>query len=144
MEKFSFGQGNTFGFCFEKERKLDEEENERGREIEKGNCGPQPKKSFFVILSDSNRAVPNHLANKSHSNALAGYTTGLSSPVCEVNRYRQQNLNRARKTGRKQTEICRKAKDTVVSSLRSKNALNCRLFSHNVVTIGTSAVGWPP
>ena len=33
---------------------------------------------FFVILSDLNQAVPNHLAD-AQSNALVGYTTGPSS-----------------------------------------------------------------
>ena len=30
-------------------------------EIEKGDCGPPTRKVFFVILSDLNQAIPNHL-----------------------------------------------------------------------------------
>ena len=36
-------------------------------QIEKGIAGRQPEKSFFEILSDFNRAVPNHLADKSQT-----------------------------------------------------------------------------
>ena len=36
----------------------------REEEIEKGDCGPPTRKSFFEIL-DLNQAVPNHLADKS-------------------------------------------------------------------------------
>ena len=40
-------------------------ERMKEEEIEKGNCGRQPEKSFFEILSDLNQAVPNHLADES-------------------------------------------------------------------------------
>ena len=49
-------------------------------EIEKGDCGPPPRKVFFFeTLSELNQAAPNHrdLADASQR-ALAGYTTGPS------------------------------------------------------------------
>ena len=36
-------------------------------EIEKVDCGPLTRKSFFKILSDLNQAVPNHLADESQT-----------------------------------------------------------------------------
>ena len=36
-------------------------------EIEKGDCGPPTRKDFFLVLSDLNQAVPNHLADESQT-----------------------------------------------------------------------------
>ena len=44
---------------------------EEGRE--KGDCGPPTRKVFFfVILSDLNQAVPNHLADDAFDSRLRG------------------------------------------------------------------------
>ena len=58
-------------------------------EIQKGDCGPPTRKVFFDILSDLNRAVPNHLADESQ-------TRQPDTPpvVCPANAPVRQNLKK--------------------------------------------------
>ena len=42
-------------------------ERMKEEEIEKGDCGPPTRKVFFLVLSDLNQAVPNHLADESQT-----------------------------------------------------------------------------
>ena len=104
-------KGGKFFFFVLRKKGSKTKERMKEEEIEKGDCGPPTRKVFFLVLSDLNQAVPNHLADESQTMVRWCIRLTRLTLVCEVIRYRlvqvRQNKNKKRKKKKKREENVR-------------------------------------